>query len=76
MNLQITRGLLLLGALGVTTVAYSAWQEPTPSVVSGHVGLPYCQTPVSARSETAEPADQNLVLFLYSLAQGTASASQ
>jgi hypothetical protein len=74
MSLTITRTLLLVGALGVTTAAFSAWHEPGASVVQGHEGLAYCQTPVSARVVNAVPADQNLVLFLYGMSQGATGA--
>ncbi|GGM04918.1 hypothetical protein ACFQDN_11090 [Pseudomonas asuensis] len=74
MNLTITRSLLLVGALGVTTMAFSAWHEPGATVVQGHEGIAYCQTPANARMVKAVPADENLMLFLYGMSQSTTGA--
>ena len=74
MNLTITRTLLLVGALGVTTVAFSAWHEPGAMVVQGHEGISYCQTPANARMVKAVPSDENLMLFLYGMTQRAAGA--
>lgn len=70
MELEIARGLFLMAALGVASVAAAAWHEPQPEVLSRDG---YCPLPPSARvAEQARP-DGDLLLFMFSLSQGMRS---
>ncbi|PAU56647.1 hypothetical protein BZL41_19730 [Pseudomonas sp. PIC25] len=71
MKLEIARGLFLVGALGVASLAAAAWHQPGPSVLSDSDGFGYCRIPANARThaEQVRP-DQDLLLFMFSLTQG------
>lgn len=70
MKLEIARGLFLVAALAVATAALAAWEEPGPAVLhaAGHCPLP----PVAKAQVVARP-DQDLLLFMFGLAQGVRS---
>ncbi|MCY1393344.1 hypothetical protein D3C76_790030 [compost metagenome] len=70
MKLEIARGLFLLGALAVTTAAFAAWEEPRPDVVSA---ADHCPLPHVVKSQVAARPDQDLLLFMFGLAQGVRS---
>ncbi|MCY1391469.1 hypothetical protein D3C87_2147530 [compost metagenome] len=70
MKLEIARGLFLLGALAVTTVALAAWEEPRPNVVSAGN---HCPLPHVVKTQVAAQPDQDLLLFMFGLAQGVRS---
>ncbi|MFR0692727.1 hypothetical protein ACLUTX_25275 [Enterobacterales bacterium AE_CKDN230030158-1A_HGKHYDSX7] len=74
MKLEITRGLLLVGALGVATLAAAAWHEPGPSVISGQGGLDSCPMPANLRAKLQHQdvrPDDDLLLFLFGMSQGS-----
>ncbi|MFV3411315.1 hypothetical protein ACQCLI_02810 [Pseudomonas nitroreducens] len=73
MKLEITRGLLLVGALGVATLAAAAWHEPGPSVISGKGGLDSCPIPPNLRAKQQDVRpDDDLLLFLFGMSQSKA----
>jgi hypothetical protein len=72
MKLEITRGLLLIGALGVATLAAAAWHEPGPSVISSKSGLDSCPMPANLRAKQQDiRPDHDLLLFLFGMSQGS-----
>jgi len=74
MKLEITRGLILVGALGVATLAAAAWHEPGPSVISGSGGLDSCPMPANLRAKQQHQdvrPDDDLLLFLFGMSQGS-----
>lgn len=71
MKLEITRGLLLLGALGVATLAAAAWHEPGPSVITSAGGQESCPMPANLRAKQQDiRPDHDLLLFLFGMSQG------
>lgn len=71
MKLEIARGLFVLGALVTTTVAVAAWQQPSPRILSAEHGEGNCPLPRVAKAEQVIKPDHDLLLLMYSLAQGT-----
>ena len=72
MKLEITRGLLLVGALGLATLAAAAWHEPGPSVISGQGRLDSCPVPPNLRAKQQDVRpDDDLLLFLFGMSQGS-----
>ena len=74
MKLEITRSLLLVGALGVATLAAAAWHEPGPEVIDSVGQQSLCHVPPNVRAKQAVSPDHDLLLFLFGLSQGGASA--
>lgn len=69
MKLEIARGLFVVAALSVASIAAAAWHEPGTQVVSrSDLGL----EPLAPRVQAAEVVqpDQDLLLFMFSLSQG------
>ncbi|MBM7061649.1 hypothetical protein JQX08_13130 [Pseudomonas sp. UL073] len=74
MKLEIARGLFLVGALGVASLAAAAWHEPGPQVLSTASLSKHCPTPVQSRSVLpAGQVDGNLLLLMFGLSQGVGS---
>lgn len=75
MKLEITRGLLLVGALAVATAAAAAWHEPAPNVVQMSGGHEYCPTPSVLKAErpTRQEVQPNkdILLLMFGLSQGS-----
>ena len=75
MKLEITRGLLLVGALAVATAAAAAWHEPAPNVVQMSGGHEYCPTPSALKAErpTRQEVQPNkdILLLMFGLSQGS-----
>ncbi len=69
MKLEIARGLFLVGALGVATLAAAAWHEPGPEVLGGK-GLAYCPLPAKVGMAEQLRPDGDLLLFMFGLSQG------
>lgn len=69
MKLEIARGLFLLAALGVASIAAAAWQESGPEVLTQN-GRSYCPLPPQARVVEQLRPDQDLLLFIFGLSQG------
>lgn len=73
MKLEITRGLFLAGALSVTSFAAAAWYEAGPQVINLNEQLGYCPLPMQVRATEALRPDHDLLLFMFSLSQGSRS---
>ena len=72
MKLEIARGLFLVGALSVVSLAAAAWQEATPQVISENAaGL--CMIPPHAHATDTLSPDQDLLLLMFGLSQGLRS---
>lgn len=72
MKLEIARGLFLVGALSVASLAAAAWQEATPLVINENLAG-YCLVPPQEHSANAVSPDQDLLLFMFGLSQGLRS---
>ncbi|WP_194789248.1 hypothetical protein [Pseudomonas sp. UFMG81] len=71
MKLEIARALFLVGALGVTTVAVAAWEQPRLTVFSQAEVGGGCPLPRVAKVEQGAVApDHDLLLFLFGMRQG------
>ncbi|MCY1286935.1 hypothetical protein D9M68_471610 [compost metagenome] len=70
MNLEIARGLFLVGALGVASLAAAAWHEPGPQVLGSASAKAHCPLPAPNRGVSAVKADGNLLLLMLGLSQG------
>jgi hypothetical protein len=70
MKLEIARGLFLVAALGVASVAAASWYEPGTQVVSQtDLGLQPL-SPKPAMPNVAKSPDEDLLLFIFGLSQG------
>lgn len=74
MKLEITQSLLLVGALGVATLAAAAWHEPGPEVIGSHGEQASCRVPANVQAKQAARPDHDLLLFLFGMSQGGVSA--
>jgi hypothetical protein len=72
MKLEIARGLFLVGALSVCSLAAAAWQEAAPQVISENQAG-YCLLPPQARAAEAVSPDSDLLLLMFGLSQGMRS---
>ena len=72
MKLEIARGLFLVGALGVASLAAAAWHEPESGIISGPYDLGYCPAPpnVRAKLHAQLQPDKDLLLLIFGLSQG------
>lgn len=73
MKLEIARSLFVFGALVTTTVAVAAWKEPSTQILSAQHGKGHCPLPRIAKTQEVIKPDHDLLLLMYSLAQGTGS---
>jgi hypothetical protein len=71
MKLEMARGLFLVGALGVTSIALAAWEQPGPKILSAAHGEGQCALPRVAKVSDAARPDHDLLLLMFGLAQGT-----
>jgi hypothetical protein len=69
MKLEVARGLFLLGALAVASLAVAAWEQPRTQVLSSGSG-DYCPLPRVAKASVATQPDHDLLLFMFGLTQG------
>ena len=69
MKLEIARGLFLVGAVTVASLAAAAWHEAAPQVITLNE-RGYCPLPLQARASEAVQPDQSLLLLVFSLSQG------
>ncbi|MVW74816.1 hypothetical protein [Pseudomonas xionganensis] len=70
MKLEIARGLFLVAALGVASLAAASWHEPGMQVVSE---LDRGLEPLAPKAHTDSAAtrpDEDLLLFIFGLSQG------
>lgn len=71
MKLEIARGIFLVGALGVASLAAAAWHEPGPQVLSSSSLTKHCPLPAQSRSVLpAGKLDGNVLLLMFGLSQG------
>ncbi|WP_370869478.1 hypothetical protein [Pseudomonas sp.] len=73
MKLEIARGVFLIAALGVASLAAAAWHEPGPVMLGNASQVEYCPLPrkISAATQQVTP-DKDLLLFMFSLSQSLA----
>ncbi|MGY2188447.1 hypothetical protein D3C87_1283570 [compost metagenome] len=69
MKLEVARGLFLVGALAVASLAVAAWEQPRTQVLSSTNGE-YCPLPRVAKTTVATQPDHDLLLFMFGLSQG------
>lgn len=67
MKLEIARGLFLLVALAVASVAFAAWEEPRPQVLSSIDLGAQCPLPRTAKPVVTAQPDHDLLLFLFGM---------
>ncbi|BFT59330.1 hypothetical protein [Pseudomonas moorei] len=70
MKLEVARGLFLLGALAVASLAVAAWEQPRMQVLSSVHGDDHCPLPRVAKASVATHPDHDLLLFMFGLSQG------
>ncbi|MCJ8204501.1 hypothetical protein [Pseudomonas sp. RGM2987] len=70
MKLEIARGLFLVGALAVTSMAVAVWEQPRSQILSVSSNDANCPLPRVAKASEAIRPDNDLLLFMFSLSQG------
>ena len=70
MKLEIARGLFLVGALAVASLAMAAWEQPRTQVLSSFNEDASCPMPRIAKASVATQPDHDLLLFVFGLSQG------
>ncbi|WP_339530622.1 hypothetical protein [Pseudomonas mucidolens] len=75
MKLEIARGLFLLAALGVASLAVAAWEQPRTEVLSAVQGGGQCPLPRIAKVTGVTQPDHQLLLFMFGMSQGMRPAS-
>ncbi|MDI2591690.1 hypothetical protein NYP20_23025 [Pseudomonas sp. N3-W] len=70
MKLEIARGLFLVGALAVASLAVAAWEQPRTQVLSAMNGDAHCPLPRVAKVSVDQKPDHDLLLFMFGLSQG------
>ena len=70
MKLEIARGLFLVGALAVASLAVAAWEQPRMQVIGASVEGEHCAIPRVAKATVATKPDHDLLLFMFGMAQG------
>ncbi|MBO1539006.1 hypothetical protein [Pseudomonas sp. OA65] len=70
MKLEIARGVFLVGALGIASMAVAVWEQPRSQVLSASNAGAYCPLPRVAKASEAIQPDNDLLLFMFSLSQG------
>lgn len=75
MKLEIARGLFLLAALAVATVAVAAWEEPGPVVFSPSAQSGQCPLPRLIKPQVQATPDHDLLLLMFGLSQGVRAQS-
>jgi hypothetical protein len=71
MKLEMARGLFLVAALGVASIAMAAWEQPRPQILSAAHGEGQCALPRVAKAASPVRPDHDLLLLMFGLAQGT-----
>lgn len=69
MKLEVARGLFLVGALAVASMAVAAWEQPRTQVLSSSSG-DNCPLPRIAKASVATQPDHDLLLFIFGMSQG------
>ncbi|MBK5517111.1 hypothetical protein [Pseudomonas sp. TH10] len=70
MKLEIARGLFLVGALAVASLAVAAWEQPRMQVIGASATDAHCAIPRVAKVSAASKPDHDLLLFMFGLSQG------
>jgi len=70
MKLEMARGLFLISALAVASLALVAWEQPGPKVLSAAQGGGNCPMPRVAKAGADAKPDHDLLLFMFGLSQG------
>jgi hypothetical protein len=70
MKLEVARGLFLVGALAVASLAVAAWEQPRTQVLSSVHAGEHCPLPRVAKTSVATQPDHDLLLFMFGLSQG------
>ncbi|WVV47537.1 hypothetical protein THH46_24435 [Pseudomonas sp. NA13] len=70
MKLEIARGLFLVAALAVASMAVAVWEQPRSQILSASNADTYCPLPRVAKVSEAIQPDDDLLLFMFSLSQG------
>jgi len=71
MKLELARGLFVIGALGIASIAMAAWEQPRPQILSAVHGEGQCALPRVAKARSPVRPDHDLLLLMFGLAQGT-----
>jgi hypothetical protein len=71
MKLELARGLFVVGALGVASIAMAAWEQPGTQILSAVHGEGRCPLPRVAKAASSVRPDQDLLLLMFGLSQGT-----
>ncbi|OUM09144.1 hypothetical protein BW686_00125 [Pseudomonas syringae] len=71
MKLEVARGLFVLGALAIATLAVAALEQPSTRILTAQHGEGFCPLPRVAKNLVNVQPDKDLLLFMYSLAQGS-----
>ncbi|PWB33812.1 hypothetical protein DCO48_09160 [Pseudomonas sp. SDI] len=74
MKLEIARTLFVLAALATATVAFAAWEEPRPEVLSAAAQGAQCPLPRVVKAQVTAQPDRDLLLFLFGMSQGLRSS--
>lgn len=70
MKLEIARGLFLVGALVVASLAVAAWEQPRTQVLSAMHSDAHCPLPRVAKASAVVKPDHDLLLFMFGMTQG------
>jgi len=70
MKLEIARGVFLVGALAVTSMAVAVWEQPRSQILNASHPDVHCPLPRVAKASEAVRPDHDLLLFMFSLSQG------
>lgn len=71
MRLELARGLFLVGALGIASIALVVWEQPRAQILSAAHGEGHCTLPRVAKADSPARPDHDLLLLMFGLAQGT-----
>ncbi|WP_297832967.1 hypothetical protein [Pseudomonas sp.] len=69
MKLEITRGLFLVGALGIASLALTVWEQPGPKILGAEIGAGHCPVPRVAKVEQVVKPSHDLLLFMFGMTQ-------
>jgi len=70
MKLEIARGLFLIGAFAVASLAMAAWEQPRTQVLSSVSSDAHCPVPRTIKASVAAKPDNDLLLLMFGLVQG------
>ncbi|MBV4456944.1 MULTISPECIES: hypothetical protein [Pseudomonas] len=69
MKLEIARGLFLVGALAVASLAVAAWEQPRMQVIGKSAGEVHRPVPRVVKTAVSSEPDHDLLLFMFGLSQ-------